>query len=117
MAMFMCVNVNAAANKATASKKVLALRAEQDTLQNKAIHCNILDAMCIYREVEAMDRKIEALIPSLLAERESLRDAALACGNDVESAMILMREVITLDNLLEELGYEEPADDECCVDE
>lgn len=107
--MFFAVNVSAA--EATASERINELRTEQGALQDQAIHCDILQALEIYKEIEAMDRKIEAMIPALVSERESLRDKALACGNDVVTAMSIMKKVVSIDNLLEELGYEEPADD------
>ena len=113
--MLFTVSINAA--EATASEKVMEIRAEQEVLQNQAIHCNILEALELYKDIEAMDKEISSMIPSLLNERESLRDAALACGNDVVAAMSIMKKVYAIDNLLEELGYDEPADDEDCVDE
>ena len=71
-------------------------------------------AVAIMKGVILLDSEIEKLIPNLLAEREALRDKALACGNDVITAMQITKKVIFIDGLLEELGYEEPND---CVDE
>lgn len=108
--MFFAVNVNAA-SKATASEKVQEIRMEQTNLQDQAMASDPIAAMVITKQVIALDKQIEELIPALLAERESLRDKALACGSDVVKAMEITRKVITIDNLLEEIGYEEPMDE------
>lgn len=109
--VFSVINVNAASAKA-ASEKINEIRMEQSALQDKALKSSdIIASMAVYKEIVKMDKEIEELIPSLLAERETLRNDALACGNDVVKAMEITRKVIAIDNLLEELGYEEQADD------
>ena len=106
--VFSVINVNAASAKA-ASAKIQEIRTEQSALQDKALKSSdIIASMAVYKEIVKMDKEIEELIPSLLAERENLRDAALACGNDVVKAMEITKKVIAIDNLLEEIGYEEP---------
>ena len=110
MALVSVMNVNAAS--LSASKKINEIRAEQSVLQDRAMtSADPVLAMQIMKGIIILDKDIEALIPDLLAERETLRDQALACGNDVVAAMEITRKVIAIDNLLEELGYEEPADD------
>ena len=109
--VFSVINVNAASAKA-ASAKIQEIRTEQSILQDQALESNDpVVAMNIMKDVIALDKQIESMIPSLLAERENLRDAALACGNDVVKAMEITRKVIAIDNLLEEIGYEEPMDE------
>ena len=129
LALVSVMNINAASAKA-ASEKIQQIRTEQSILQDQALESNdpvvaeqsILQdqalesndpvvAMNIMKDVIALDKQIESMIPSLLAERENLRDAALACGNDVVKAMEITRKVIAIDNLLEEIGYEEPMDE------
>ena len=110
MALVSVMNVNAAS--LSASEKINEIRAEQSVLQDRAMTSAApVLAMQIMKGIIILDKDIEALIPDLLAERETLRDQALACGNDVVAAMEITRKVIAIDNLLEELGYEEPADD------
>lgn len=109
--MVFAVSVNAASAKASASEKVNEIRMEQSALQDQALKSDIVTSMAIYRKVVAMDKEIEELIPSLLAEREALRDKALACGSDVVKAMEITKKVIAIDRLLEEIGYEEPMDE------
>lgn len=109
LALVSVMNINAASAKATASEKINEIRMEQSALQDKALKSSdIIASMAVYKEIVKMDKEIEELIPSLLAERENLRDAALACGSDVVKAMEITRKVIAIDNLLEEIGYEEP---------
>lgn len=116
VAVFVCVSVNAASK--AASEKINELRTEQSALQDQAMEsADPVLAMQIMKGVITLDKEIEELIPALLVERENLRDAALACGSDVVKAMEITRKVITIDNLLEDLGYEEPYDDDADVDE
>lgn len=108
LALVSVMNINAASAKA-ASEKIQQIRTEQSILQDQALESNDpVVAMNIMKDVIALDKQIESMIPSLLAERENLRDAALACGSDVVKAMEITRKVIAIDNLLEEIGYEEP---------
>jgi len=112
--MVFAVNVNAAES---ASEKINEIRMEQSALQDKALKSSdIIASMAVYKEIVKMDKEIEELIPSLLSEREGLRDKALACGSDVVKAMEITKKVIAIDRLLEEIGYEEPADDYELVD-
>ena len=112
MAMvFTVMNVNAASAKATASEKIANLVAEQSAIQDQAMRSDIKTAIIMEDFVIEIDRKIEALMPELLAEREDLRTQALNCGNDVVAAMEITKQIIKIDNLLDFLGYEEPADD------
>ena len=111
MGMF-TMSVNAAsANKATASEKIANLVAEQSAIQDQAMRSDIETAIIMEDFVIEIDRKIEALMPELLAERETLREQALNCGNNVVKAMELTKKVIKIDDMLDFLGYEEPADD------
>ena len=109
----MCANVNAA--DMSASEKIQELVSEQSAIQNQAMTTDVETAMIMEEFVIEIDRKIEALMPELLAERESLREQALNCGNNVVKAMELTKKVIKIDNLLDFLGYEEPYDE--CVDD
>ena len=111
--MFMCASVNAA--NLSASEKIQELISEQSALQDQALKSDVETALVLEDFVIDIDRKIEALLPELLSERETLREQALACGNDVVAAMELTKKVIRIDGMLEFLGYEEPYDD--CVDD
>ncbi len=110
LALVSVMNINAAS--LSASEKINEIRAEQSVLQDQALESNDpVVAMNIMKDVIALDKQIESMIPSLLAEREALRDKALACGNDVVKAMEITKKVIAIDRLLEEIGYEEPMDE------
>ena len=86
MALVSVMNVNAAS--LSASEKINEIRAEQSVLQDRAMTSAApVLAMQIMKGIIILDKDIEALIPDLLAERETLRDQALACGNDVVAAM------------------------------
>ena len=109
----MCASVNAAGM--SASERVQELIAEQSAIQDQALKSDVETALVLEDFVIDIDKKIEALMPELLAERESLREQALACGNDVVAAMELTKKVIRIDDMLDFLGYEEPYGD--CVDD
>lgn len=113
VALVFSVNINAATTTKAASERIVELRAEQTNLQDKAMASDPITAMQIMKGVITLDKEIEELIPALLSERETLRNQALNCGNDVVGAMKITKRVIFIDNLLDELGYEEPCDDDC----